>query len=443
MIKPERGLEELYRDDPERADALVFGRRGMLGGAALAAMGAAIGAALPFARSMPTGFLPAALAQQPAAGPKLLRMDGKAPLVILGDRPLVAETPEHMLDDEVTPTDRIFVRNNGQIPEPRGDADAWELTIDGEVDRPLTLRLGEIKQRFANVSAAMQMECGGNGRGAFQNPQTSGNQWGNGAICNPLWTGVRLADVLRAAGLKSSAVHTANVGADPHLSGDATRLPLSRGVPLAKAMDEDSLLVWAVNGQPLPLIHGAPLRLIHPGWPGSASHKWLTRITVRDKQHDGPGMTGTAYRVPILPMIPGDRADPANMAVMTSMPVRNVITAPATATEIAVGTRRLAVRGHAWAGDRTVRAVDVSIDYGASWRPATVAAPANRHAWQRWSADIDLPFPAQPLPRKAYLEVWARATDSDGRMQPHVAGNWNPQGYGANPINRIQLLLAG
>jgi hypothetical protein len=152
----ERSLHELYADDPERADAVIFGRRGFLKGASLAAMGAAVGASIPFAARMPSGLVPAALAQgQPGAGaaPAPLRFPGKDPgLAVLGERPLVAETPEHLLDDETTPTPKFFIRNNGQIPEPVANPDAWRVRIDGEVNAPLDLALGEIRSRFRPVT---------------------------------------------------------------------------------------------------------------------------------------------------------------------------------------------------------------------------------------------------------------------------------------------------
>jgi sulfite oxidase len=442
--KRERGLFELYRDDPERADALVFGRRtgasrrGFLRGAGLTTLGAAVGANIPFAGNMPAGLVPAALAQTPAAdpakaGPKILRMDGKDDLVVLGDRPLVAETPEHLLDDETTPTSRFYIRNNGQVPEPAADPDSWKIRIDGEVNTPLELTLGEIKQRFRPVTYRMQLECGGNGRSAFI-PEARGNQWSNGGMGCAEWTGVPLKDVLQAAGLKSSAVYTAHTGADPHLSGDSSRVTLSRGVRLEKAMEPHSLIVFQMNGQPLPNIHGGPVRLLYPGWAGSASHKWVTRIWIRDKEHDGQGMTGTSYRVPRVPMIPGAKADDANMMILESMPVRSVISSPAHGTELPNGTRQINLRGAAWAGDRTVRQVDISFDYGQSWQKADLGQPKNRYDWQRWTASLN-------LPTHGYYEIWARATDSEGRMQPHVAANWNPQGYGGNAFHRIAVLI--
>ena len=435
-MRKERGIDELYRDDPERADALVFGRRGILKGAGLAAMGAAVGGAIPFAAGMPRGLVPAAMAQQAApatSGPKILKMDGKADLVILGDRPLVAETPEYLLDDDVTPTEKLFIRNNGLPPEPTPTPDSWELTIDGEVNTPLKLKLGELKQRFQAVTYKMQLECGGNGRSAFT-PEARGNQWTNGGVGNPEWTGVRLKDVLQAAGLKPSAVYTGNFSTDQHLSGDPTKLTISRGVPIAKAMEEHTLLAFALNGQPLPPIHGFPLRLVAPGYPGSASGKWLTRIWIRDKEHDGPGMTGTSYRVPKTPMIPGGKTDPKNFAVLESMPVRSLITNVRNGTELPGGTRKVALRGHAWAGEETVKAVDVTYDYGQTWQSCAVDAPPNKYCWQNWRTEVT-------LPSAGYFEFWVRGTDSKGRMQPPVAANWNPQGYGGNAMHRVAVLV--
>jgi DMSO/TMAO reductase YedYZ molybdopterin-dependent catalytic subunit len=435
----ERSLQELYRDDPERADALVWNRRGPLKGAALLAMGAVLGAGIVFARRMPGGLVPAALAQGTGTGtgkdgPQLLRMDGKAPLIIQGDRPLVAETPEHLLDDPVTPADKFFIRNNGQIPEPlAGDPRGWKIRVDGEVNTPLDLTLGELESRFQLVTLQLQMECGGNGRSHFQ-PQTRGNQWGNGAISNAEWTGVRLRDLLQAAGLKETARFTGHFGADPHLSGATDRAAISRGMRLAKAMDEDTLVALRMNGQPVPHIHGAPVRLIVPGWPGSLSQKWLTRITLLPEPHKGQGMGGTSYRLPVRPIVPGSNNDGRDFTDMESMPVRSVLTSLAHGTRLPAGTRALELRGAAWAGDLTVSAVHVSVDYGASWAPMQVAPPANRHAWQRWTGRV-------ALPSDGYYEVWYRATDSEGRMQPHAAANWNPQGYGANPVSRAAVLV--
>ena len=445
----ERSLSELYGQDAERADALVFGRRtdisrrGFLNGAGLAGVGVAVGAGVPFASNMPAGLIPAALAQgapaqgaaaQPQSGPQILDFPGKDKgLVVLGDRPLVAETPEHMLDDETTPAGKFFIRNNGQIPEPTAAPDAWKITVDGEVNQKIELTLGEMKTRFQPKTYRMVLECGGNGR-SFFSPPGRGNQWTNGGAGCAEWSGVPLAEVLKAAGLRPSAKYTGHYGADPHLSGDTSKESISRGVPVDKAMEEHGLIVWSMNGAPLPHIHGGPVRLVIPGWPGSVSSKWLTRIWVRDREHDGQGMTGTSYRVAITPMVPGGKADDKNFRILESMPVRGIITNPANGARLPAGTREVALRGAAWAGDLSVQRVDVSVDYGATWSQAALQPIRNRYDWHRWTA-------ALKLPSDGYYEVWARATDSQGRMQPHIAGNWNPQGYGANPMHRIAILV--
>ncbi len=441
----ERSIEELYRDDPERADAVVFGRkggigrRGFLGGGA-AAVGAAVGGAIPFAANMPGGMIPAALAQPAAApaaakGPQYLKFPGKSDkLVVLGEKPLVAETPEHLLDDDTTPIDKFFIRNNGLNTEPAKDPDKWAIKIDGEVNKPLDITLGELKSKYKAQTRRMVLECGGNGR-SFFSPTARGNQWTNGGVGCAEWTGVRLSDVLKAAQPKSSAIYTAHYGADVHLSGDAKRDVLSRGVRLEKAMEANSMIVWAMNGEALPNIHGGPVRLIIPGWPGSASHKWLTRIWIRDKEHDGAGMTEFSYRVPINPMIPGDKGDPKNMRIMESMPVRSIITSPANGGKLPAGTREVKLRGAAWAGDNRVSRVDVSIDFGASWQRVNLEKPKNKYDWQRWTWTLK-------LPSDGYFEIWTRGTDTKRNMQPHQAGFWNPQGYGGNAMHRVAVLVA-
>jgi sulfite oxidase len=456
--KMERSLAELYQDDPERADAVVLGRktgpsrRGFLEGAGLAAFGAAVGSALPHSSNIPAGLVPAALAQgapppppagspppasppPPPRGPQLLNFPGKdGRLVVLGERPLVAETPESLLDDDTTPTDRFFIRNNGQIPETTSNPAAWKITVDGAVQKKLELSLGELKKRFKTVTQRMVLECGSNGR-SFFSPPARGTQWTNGGVGCARWTGVRLVDVLKAVGLKPSAMFTGHFGADPNLSGESNPQAISRGVPIKKAMDPNNLIVWAMNGKPLPLIHGFPVRLIVPGWPGSISSKWLTRIWVRDKVHDGPGMGGTSYRVTIKPMVPGHKPDDSNFRDLESMPVRSIVTSPANGTTLRAGTRELKVRGAAWDGDYAVKAVHVSIDYGASWVPAQITKATNPYDWTRWTATLK-------LPSDGYYEIWSRATDQRGIMQPHAAGNWNPQGYGANPMHRVAVRVA-
>ena len=431
----ERGLFELYAEDAEKADELVFGRRhqsnrrGFLKGAGLATMSALVGAAIPFSDHMPAGLIPVALADDLSD----FKIEGKDGLVVLNDRPINAETPAHLLNDDVTPNNRHFVRNNGVPPAAaiNQDAAGWTLTVDGEVEKPLTLSLDALKNDFENVSLKLQIECGGNGRAAF-NPPAKGNQWTVGAIGNAEWTGVRYRDVLNAAGVKEGAVYTAHYSADAHLSGDPAKLPISRGVPIAKAMEKHSLIAFAMNGEPIPAMHGFPLRTVCAGWPGSTSQKWLTRIQVRNVVHDGPKMTGKSYRVPGYPVAPGTKVPKEDFEIIESMPVKSLITSHPSGA--AIKGRKMRVEGQAWAGDLSVAKMHVSIDFGATWIEADLAAPPNPFSWQRWGADIE-------FPQAGYYEIWAKATDSNGTSQP-FAINWNPKGYLNNSFHRIAVTVA-
>ncbi len=433
-IRKERGICELYQEDAERADALVFGRmagpdrRGFLKGAGLAAMGAAVGGAIPFGRYMPSGLIPAALAETHSP----FMIEGKDGLSVFNDRPVNAETPAHLLDDEVTPNSRHFIRNNGLVADAAKamDASGWTLTIDGEADNPTTFTLAELKARFENVTLRLQVECGGNGRAAF-NPPAKGNQWTVGAVGCAEWTGVRVADVFRACGIRSSAVYTGYYGSDVHLSGDPSKVVISRGAPIWKMMDPHTLLAFEMNGQTLPYWHGFPVRIVAPGWPGSVSGKWVKRIWIRDQVHDGKKMTGVAYRTPRHPVEPGTKVPKEDWRIIQSMPVKSLVTYPESGMTLPVDNRMLEVRGHAWAGDRSIKAMHVTYDFGATWMEADLAAPANPYAWQRWRARI-------AFPTKGYYEVWARATDDQGRMQPFAVA-WNAKGYLNNSMHRVAV----
>lgn len=437
-MSSKKGIHELYRVDPQAADKMLWGReteslsrRGFLRGSGLAAMSAALGASIPFAHMMPGGLIPAALADsvEPFALP------GKDGLIVLNDRPVNAETPAHLLDDRITPTNRLFVRNNGVPPRlADASADDWTFRIDGEsCKQAMTMSLGELKTGFRHHTLQLQLECGGNGRAEF-NPPTSGNQWSIGAVGCPEWTGVRLRDVLEHVGVADDAVYVAYEGADVHLSGDPAKQSISRGVPLAKALEQESLLVWQINGEPLPLLHGYPLRMVCAGWPASVSGKWLSRLMIRNQVHDGEKMLGQSYRVPCKPVAPGTEVADEAMCIIESMPVKSLITYPQSGI-VAERAKPLAIRGHAWAGDARVRQLHTSIDFGATWQRAKLAKPANRLAWQHFAAEIN--FPAS-----GYFEVWARATDDNGVSQPMVLPGWNPRGYLNNACHRIAVRIS-
>ena len=431
--KRERGLWELYTKDPEKADYEIWdrkpkplSRRGFLKKTGLASMALAIGSQIPFFRNMPGRFIPLALAETDQK--KII--EGKEGLIILNDRPINAEPPAHLLDEEFTSDANHFVRNNGLPPKEKIKANQWTFSVEGEVHKPLQLSLGDLKRKFKHYTYALQMECGGNGRAGY-NPPAKGNQWKFGAVACSKYKGVRLGDVLKAAELKGSAIYTGYYGADLHLSGNPDMTSISRGTPISKALDDHTLIAWEMNGKPLPFLHGFPLRIVTPGWPGSTSPKWLKKIVIRDRIHDGMKMD--RYRVPKYPVKPGTSVPLEDMAIIESMPVKSLITNPQTGINIKQGTK-LKIRGHAWAGDRFVQTVHVSIDFGQTWQKTNLKQPVNPYAWQNWNTIIK--FPSQ-----GYYEVWARATDSMGVMQPMVVPGWNPSGYINNAMHRIAVTV--
>ena len=205
-------------------------------------------------------------------------------------------------------------------------------------------------------------------------------------------------------------------------------------MPIEKALDENTMLAWEMNGKPLPAEHGFPLRLICPGWPGSTSGKWLKRIQVRDQIHDGTKMTGTSYRVPKHPVAPGAKVPTEDMQIIQTMPVKSIITYPETGNSSQDG-RNVRLRGHAWSGKGRVARVDLSYDFGATWTQASLSNPVNAFAWQRWELGLKLPV-------NGYYEIWARATDITGGMQPMLVPGWNPKGYLNNAAHRIAVRVA-
>lgn len=403
----------------------LFDRRGFLRQSSLAALTTLLGADIVFADCLPRHYLPVAVEVDPMA----TKNKG---LVILNDKPWNVETPAYLLDDAVTPADKLFIRNNGLMPDPAAvRPDAWTLTINGEsVRQEKTYRLADLQKNFTHYSYQLTLECAGNGRAGYV-PKTAGNQWTDGGVGCAEWTGVRLRDVLADVGLKNDAVYIGYYGKDLHLSQDPTKPVISRGVPMRKALEAETLLAWAMNGADIPLVHGAPLRLVVGGWPASVSGKWLHTIAVRNRVHDGAKMTGKSYKVPINPVEPGQDPPEDQFKIIESMPVKSVITFPKSGLLLPMG-QPLALRGHAWAGDRSVRELHVSHDFGATWQRADLKPPKNRLAWQHWSAEVKLPQPG-------YYELWARATDDAGVSQPMVMPQWNPEGYCNNSCHRIAV----
>ncbi len=379
-----------------------------------------------FGQNAPAGYVPLPFGEQDA-------LKGKhKDMLVLGDRPWNVETPVHLLDDEVTPVSNMFIRNNGLIPE-KVDTAGWTLTINGESAKTVrTYTLDDLRMKFREHTYQLVLECGGNGRSGYD-PPGSGNPWGQGAVHCARWTGVRLKDILQDAGIKDDAVYIGYYGKDLHLSRDADKSSISRGVPIRKALEDQTLVAWAVNGQPIPEFHGFPLRLVIGGWPASVSGKWLHTIAIRNKVHDGAKMDGHSYKIPKEPGIPGVEVPVTddNYRIIESMPVKSLITYPKSG---AIFNRQepLSLRGHAWAGDRKVKEVHLSIDFGATWQPCELTEPVNPLAWQHWKARLNFPV-------KGYYEVWVRATDEKGVSQPMLTPAWNPGGYLNNACERIAV----
>lgn len=401
-------------------------RRDFVKKATLSSFAALIGAEIVFGENMIEGYSPLALQD-----PDPFKMFNKnKEMIVLNDKPWNIEAQAHLLDDSITPNSKMFVRNNGLIPE-NIDVKSWTLTIDGEsVVKQKTYTLAELKSKFQQYTYQLTLECGGNGRSEF-NPPAKGNQWTVGAVHCASWTGVRLRDVLEDAGIKNNAVYIGYHATDIHLSRNPEKEPISRGCPMSKALQDETLLAFKMNGKDIPVVHGYPLRLVAGGWPASVSGKWVNRISIRNKVHDGTKMTGTAYRVPCEPVAPGEKVKDEDMCIIESMPVKSLITYPKTGAMINEGDT-LKIRGHAWAGELEVSKMEYSIDFGATWKTCEINKPANRLAWQRFSANVD-------FPKKGYYEIWAKATDTRGVSQPMVLPGWNPKGYLNNACHRIAV----
>ena len=342
------------------------------------------------------------------------------------ERPLTGSVPAEHHNYAVTPNDRMFVRNNLLTPDL--DAAKHRLTVKGLVDRELTYSLEELKKTFKPVTTQAMLECAGSGRTGFL-PRPSGTPWSpTGGMGCPRWTGVRLRDVLAAAGVKPGAVHVAGQGGD--FGVVATAAPVIRSIPLAKATEEHTLIAWDMNEKPLPKVHGYPLRLMVPGWVGSASTKWLHTLTVLDAPFKGTYMDGS-YRTPRAPVRPGEKMPP-DAVITEAWPVKSMITHPAPNVVVKPG-RPVLIEGRAWVGEGAVDRVELSFNEGATWQPAALNAGGDKYAWRVFSFEY---VPKAP----GYVTVLARARDDRGNVQP-IVSTWNPLGYFWNGIHRVGFVV--
>jgi DMSO/TMAO reductase YedYZ molybdopterin-dependent catalytic subunit len=330
-------------------------------------------------------------------------------LRIRNARPLDAESPIEALRTLETRNDLFFIRSHH--PLPTGVSTPWTLTIDGEVAQPVTLRLDDIRRMRAE-HRRVTIECAGNGRGGFELPATSGVQWGFGAVSTATWTGVPLAVLLERAGVQPSALHFWMEAADR--SPAAATPKFLRSIPRETAFNE-AFVAYEMNGEPLPLMHGGPLRLVVPRWYGMASTKWLTHVHARAAESDNHFMA-RGYRY-------------ADGSPVDLMHVKSLITSPLDGERVDIGTVR--VTGVAWTGTGTISQVEISSDDGLGWQPARLTGESRPGTWRVWEANAVIRSPGEHRLR-------ARATDTAGRTQPERASP-NPGGYGNNSIHEVRF----
>jgi len=353
----------------------------------------------------------------------------RADLIIHGDSPLNAEPPRAVLADEaITPLETFYVRNHGPVPVL--DPSTWRLRVDGLVERELEFSLDELRSRFARHEIAATLQCAGNRRVGFVSVRDIPGEtpWGPGATGTALWSGVRLADLLAAAGLHEKAEHVAFLGAD--VSEEPQR-PQAFGasLPRHKATAEEVMVAWGMNGEPLPAVHGAPVRLVVPGYIAARSVKWLERITAQAEPSDNFFQAET-YR-----LLPAE-ADPDAIAPGEGVPLGAVavnadILSPDDGATVAPGPLR--VSGYAFAGDdRRIVRVDVSTDGGSSWRQTDLLDQRSAWTWRLWETEVDV--------SAGTTDIFARAWDSAAAAQPESAASlWNPKGYVNNAWARVSI----
>ena len=354
-----------------------------------------------------------------------IEFPGKDGLIVRSFRFVDLETPVEYFNTWLTPVPHFFVRNHMHEPS-QLDSEGWRLSVGGEVEKPLTLRLAELSKIEVH-SVVNTLECAGNGR-SLQRPQVPGIQWGKGAVGTARFSGPRLRDVLQRAGIKSTGKHVMFRGLD-EVPGKVP--PFIRSIPIEKALDADTLVATHMNGAPLGKHHGFPARALVPGWIGAASCKWLTEIKVLETEFAGNFMN-PGYRFPNQPGPPGEAVKPEDTHPVTALSVKSVISAPNDGASVRPG--RVMVRGAAWAGEANITKVEISTDSGMTWSPASLGREQAHYAWRLWSYDWT-------VGKVGDYTILSRATDSWGRRQPETPV-WNPSGYLYNAIDQVKVHVA-
>ena len=331
----------------------------------------------------------------------------------------------------LTPAADHYIRSHGDIPEI--DAATHRVRISGRVAVPLDLSLADMQMRFPERSVMAVLQCAGNRRADLQKVEpTSGDPWAAGAIGNARWTGAALADVLRAAGLVAGdAGHVAFDGLDVADNGEAADAPFGVSIPLRKALEGDVLLAWAMNGVPLTREHGAPVRVVVPGYAGVRSVKWLAAIKVQD--HPSEAFQQQHDYLLFPPTMRADTRDDARGTVINEMPLNSAICVPAPDADVSAGD--VDISGYAIASDAEIARVDVSGDGGRTWTAATIETHGGgRWAWRFWTVTLPL--------RPGRHELVVRAWDTTGRTQPETADEtWNFKGYLSTALHRVPVTV--
>lgn len=354
----------------------------------------------------------------------------KGEMLLLRNRPPLLETPFAVFDRGVfTPNDQFFVRwHLADIPT-KIDGAAFRLNVHGQVERALSLSLTELRTKFEPVELAAVNQCSGNSRG-FYEPRVAGAQWGNGAMGNALWTGVRLRDILDRAGIKGSAVQVRFNGLDAGvLPGTPDFL---KSLDIDHARDGEVMVAYAMNGQPLPLLNGFPLRLVVPGWYSTYWVKMLNDIEVLDHPDDNFWMA-KAYLIPDTPranITPGQSG--VTMVPINRMVPRSFFTNLTNGQQVAAG-KPLIVRGIAFGGDAGVRDVSVSSDSGATWTATRLGHDHGKYSFRQWETHL--------VPHAGPMMLKVKATNTAGVVQPETA-NWNTSGFMRNVVESITLMAA-
>jgi sulfite oxidase len=331
---------------------------------------------------------------------------------IMSEKPLNAETPIESLRSWITANSVFFDRNQGEIPGEKISLADWRLCLEGEIEAPLSLTFDQI-YRMPKASVANTLECSGNSRSLLEE-KAKGNPWTVGGVGNAVWGGVWLRDVLALARPRSGARHVAFEGFDKPLG--SAKIQFVRSIPLDKAISS-TLLAYEMNGEPLPLKHGYPLRALALGWTGANCVKWLGKITILAQPVSGFYMD-KVYRV----FQKGQ--EPETGTVVTGLKLKSIITQPVNGQRIPAGL--VTVLGAAYAGEAEVQAVEVSADDGKTWATADFIGPREPYAWRQWQY-------LWQTERKGRRTLMARATDSRGNKQPLEAA-WNVLGYGNNGV---------